>query len=249
MVDGDCEVHETWIDAARSALENDCCLAGVFGRLRERYPDATVYNRMCDFEWDVPVGDAKSCGGIAMFRVGPFLEAGGYSDNLIAGEEPDLCLRLRRSGWKIRRIAADRAFHDAAMSRFSQWWRRAQRAGHAFAELSYRHGLQADAVWPRQMSSAVLWASVGLVGVLNLSAGVLLSARFLLLSGLVGMCLFALQGLRVAKGRISQGARPSDAFAWAGLIMIAKFAELQGVLLFHIRRLVGRTPSIIEHKR
>ena len=41
---------------------------------------------------------------------------GGFRDDLIAGEEPELCVRLRAAGWRIwRLLESDMAFHDAAM--------------------------------------------------------------------------------------------------------------------------------------
>jgi len=57
MIDGDCEVQRGWIDAALKALrdEPDCAL--VFGRRRERYPERSVYNALCDDEWNAPIGN------------------------------------------------------------------------------------------------------------------------------------------------------------------------------------------------
>ena len=68
MVDGDCELDPAWIDHAVLALAAEPTLAIVFGRCRERYPTASVYNALCDDEWDGPIGLVDSCGGIAMVR-------------------------------------------------------------------------------------------------------------------------------------------------------------------------------------
>ena len=57
------------IEQAYSALANQPNLAIVCGRLRERFPEQSIYNRLCDMEWDTPVGETKACGGIAMMRV------------------------------------------------------------------------------------------------------------------------------------------------------------------------------------
>ena len=77
LVDGDCEVVPGWIDAAVTKLESDPKLAVVCGRRRERHPEASVYNRLCDHEWDTPVGPAKACGGDAMMRLSALREVGG----------------------------------------------------------------------------------------------------------------------------------------------------------------------------
>ncbi|MBC7172600.1 MAG: glycosyltransferase family 2 protein, partial [Polyangiaceae bacterium] len=111
FVDGDCEVVRGWLDAARKRLEERPELAVVCGRRRERHPEASIYNRLCDMEWDTPVGDALACGGDAMMRVEAFEKAGGFNPDVIAGEEPELCLRLRMLGYRIERIAHDMTLH------------------------------------------------------------------------------------------------------------------------------------------
>src|SRR2546428_105430 len=93
FVDGDCEVAEGWIDRAKRELENRPEVAVVCGRRRERFPEASIYNRLADLEWDTPVGEAESCGGDAMMRVGAFRAAGGVDPDVAAAEEPGLCPR------------------------------------------------------------------------------------------------------------------------------------------------------------
>ena len=67
-------------------------------RLGERFPDMSVYNRLIDEEWNVTPGDVKYCGGDVMLRSAALQQAGGYRATLIAGEEPELCVRLRQRG-------------------------------------------------------------------------------------------------------------------------------------------------------
>src|SRR5438094_132332 len=52
FIDGDCELRQGWIAAAARQLREDPRAAIVAGRLRERSPDASLYNRLCDIEWD-----------------------------------------------------------------------------------------------------------------------------------------------------------------------------------------------------
>jgi GT2 family glycosyltransferase len=140
FIDGDCALQPGWIDTAQAFLDENPQAAVVHGRRRERYPEATVYNQLCDWEWDRPPGQAISCGGDAMMRVAAFQAVGGYDPHLIAGEEPELCVRLRAAGWQIWCLDAEMTLHDAAMTRFGQYWRRARRAGHAYAEGAAMHG-------------------------------------------------------------------------------------------------------------
>ncbi len=140
FVDGDCELLRGWRADAIAFLDATPGAAVVCGRRRERYPEASVYNQLCDHEWNTPVGVAESCGGDSLMRVSAFAEAGGFSPGLIAGEEPDLCHRIRQQGWTIHRIDSDMTIHDAAMTRFVQWWQRNRRSGYAYAEALARRG-------------------------------------------------------------------------------------------------------------
>lgn len=157
FIDGDCELVPDWFAAALETLQADPTLGVVCGRRRERHPDASPYNWLCDDEWNTPVGLAETCGGDALFRLAAFRAGNGFSPELIAGEEPDLCHRVRAAGWRIRRINHDMTVHDAAMTRFSQWWQRNRRSGYATAEALARRGRRNPRMW-REVLSNLFWA-------------------------------------------------------------------------------------------
>lgn len=157
FIDGDCELVPGWLDRALAAIRSDEGLAAVCGRRRERNPAGTPYNRLCDHEWNTPVGLRETSGGDALFRVEAFRAVSGFREDLIAGEEPDLCHRIRRQGWRIRRIDAEMTIHDAAMTRFSQWWQRNRRSGYAIAEGFALRGAGNTRLL-RDVVSNVLWA-------------------------------------------------------------------------------------------
>src|SRR5690606_9661513 len=69
VIDGDCELRPGWIAAALRAFAEHPRAVVVCGRRRERHPEASVYNRLCDREWDTPVGQAAACGGDALMRL------------------------------------------------------------------------------------------------------------------------------------------------------------------------------------
>lgn len=231
MVDGDCEVQPGWITTARSFLADRPDIAVVCGRRRERRPGDSVYNRLCDAEWDMPVGAAAACGGDALMRYAPLRDVGGYDPALIAGEEPDLCLRLRRAGWGIWRLEAEMTLHDAALLRFGQWWRRTRRAGHAFAEGDARYGAGPERHWRRETRRALVWGA----GV-PLAAGL---AAVLHPAGLLILLAWPLQALRLLPRLGAEGAVFS---------VIGKIAEAQGAIGFYLGRLRGRRRGIIEYK-
>ena len=158
FVDGDCEVAPDWIPAAGAHLEAHPEVAAVCGRRRERAPDASIYNRLTDMEWDTPVGERNSVGGDSLFRVDAFVEAGGFDPSLIAGEEPELCFRVRRNGHRIHRIDREMSLHDADLRRFGQWWRRQARSGHAYAESAFLHRRAEERFLLRNVASIVFFA-------------------------------------------------------------------------------------------
>lgn len=158
FVDGDCELDRGWLARAPAVLAASDDVAIVCGRRRERFPERSVYNRLCDREWDTPVGDAEACGGDFLVRVDAFRSVGGFTPDLIAGEEPDLCFRLRARGLRILRIDAEMTLHDAAMTEFRQWWLRNVRSGHATAEALARRGARGDRRQLRLVASNLAWS-------------------------------------------------------------------------------------------
>ena len=241
FVDGDCEVAPEWIAAAGRAIDGDPQIAVVCGRRRERHPDASVYNRLCDLEWDQPPGPTDACGGDALMRVAALRAVEGYDPSLIAGEEPELCLRLRRRGWKILRIAAEMTRHDAAMTRFGQWWRRMVRAGHAFAEVSTRHAGEPERYWAKPTRSNWMWG-VGLP-----VTSVALAAPSLGLS-LNLLWLYGVLGARVYRSDRRRGFSAPDARADAFFCVMSKFPQALGQMTYWRRRLTGSQGRLIEYK-
>jgi hypothetical protein len=113
-------------------------VAVVFGHRREIHPEASAYNRVLDLDWLSPAGPADYCGGDAILRRDMLEAVGGYDPGLIAGEEPEMCQRIRARGGVVLHIDEAMTGHDLAMTRWSQYWKRALRTGHAYAEVSGR---------------------------------------------------------------------------------------------------------------
>ncbi|MDB4985444.1 MAG: hypothetical protein JWN04_622, partial [Myxococcaceae bacterium] len=141
FVDGDCEVVEGWIEAARDLLANDAGLVAVTGVRRERYPEQTIFNELCDVEWQLGAyGETDRFGGDVMIRAAALEQVGGYNPSVIAAEDDELAVRLHAAGGRILRIDRKMTVHDAAIERLSQWWQRAKRAGHGYAQVEHLHG-------------------------------------------------------------------------------------------------------------
>ena len=235
FLDGDCALQPGWLPAARAFLRERPACGAVCGRRRERHPEASVFNMLCDLEWDTPPGEARACGGDALMRVEALRAVGGFREDLIAGEEPELCVRLRAAGWTIWRLEREMTLHDAAMTRPSQWWRRARRGGYAFAEGAFLHGAPPERHWVRETRRAIAWGAL-------LPAGAVAGALALTPWALLLLLAYPLQVLRLA-GRAGRAGRLAALFH-----VLAKFPEALGALEFHARRRIGRRAALIEYK-
>ena len=233
FLDGDCEIQPQWIATAAAFLEDHPEAAVVCGRRRERAPDASIYNQLIDMEWDTPIGPAKACGGDALMRLDALEQAGLYNPDLIAGEEPELCVRLRANGWQIWRIDAEMTLHDAELTRFGQWWRRAQRGGFAFAEGAALHGRAPERHFVTETRKALIWG-------LALPLVIVLAALLLSPWALLGVAIWPLQVLRLR--------RRGEPWASAIFLTLSKFPEAQGALQYYWRRLSGGRVALIEYK-
>jgi glycosyltransferase involved in cell wall biosynthesis len=241
FVDGDCEVLPGWLKKAQRELETCPEVAVVCGRRRERFSEATIYNRLCDIEWDTPIGEATACGGDAMMRVSAFKQVRGFNPQLIAGEEPELCVRLRLQGWTIIRIDADMTLHDAAMTRFNQWWLRCVRAGYAYAEGSWLQGGTSERHWVKESKSIWLWGFI--VPFFALGGALFTKVGSLVL--LLGYPLMAYKIYRYVKQRNYSS---KDTALYTMSCLASKFPQAQGQVQFHINRLLKRNVCLIEYK-
>jgi glycosyltransferase involved in cell wall biosynthesis len=247
-VDGDCEIHSGWISAGLVALRAEPDVAAVFGRLRERFPARSIYNALFDDDWNVPIGEAAIFGGITLFRVSALRQVNFYAPTMIAGEEPDLAMRMRKCGWRLRRIDAEMGFHDVDITRFAQWWKRSRRTGHAYGELAYRHPDARNPNWPRTTRSIIFWGGVMplfLAGAVMLA--VFNSSRWWLLAGLVLLC-WPIRIFQYALRKLRAGLNVKLAGASGALLMIGMTSQLMGFVEYHRNRLMGRASQLIEHK-
>jgi len=234
FVDGDCEFIDGWFENALSALvldkEKDS-LAVVFGLCKERFPNASIYNDEADRGWKIPAGYTETCGGNTFVSVKAFNTVGGFNQALIAGEEPDLCLRLRRAGWKILSIPYDMVWHDVNILKFSQWANRAVRTGHAFAEVCWINRNFSEHYWRKHNIRIFGW------GILLPTIIVLLS--FLQLSFLWLFFIYPLQMARIAK---------KEGWVYAYFCVLVKFPQAVGQSKYFINNFLGKKSKLIEYK-
>jgi len=242
VLDGDCEFQSGWIQIAYEFIQANESAAVVCGRRRERSPDASRFNLLCDLEWDTPIGQAGSCGGDALFLLSAFNEVGGYNPSVIAGEEPELCVRLRGKGYTVHRLDHEMALHDASMTKFSQYWKRAKRAGHAYAQGADMHGALPERHCVKQTRSAIVWGliiPIVAIGLAWWTYGISIG---------VYLVLVCFQCWRIRRGELGRGRSKPHATLLAVFIMIAKYAQASGVLLYWYRKVMKKQATLIEYK-
>jgi glycosyltransferase involved in cell wall biosynthesis len=239
FVDGDCELAPGWLEAAAAFLERQADVAAVCGRLRERYPDQSVYNWLCDREWDCPTGEVRSFAGNVMIRAEALKGAIGYREDVIAAEEDELSVRLRQAKWRIWRLADEMALHDAAMLHFRQWWRRTCRTGYAFAQGSHLHGAPPELHFVREARRAMIW---GLLLPIACVIATIALPRF-------GWLAWLVYPLQFARLTVNNPGSPSDRARLAFFQLLARFPEALGLAMFWRDRLLRRHPRLIEHKQ
>ena len=242
FIDGDCVLDAAWIDFAADFLSQRSDLAIVGGLCNEMNPQASVFNRIGGLEWnDFAPGEAASCGGNLMVRVRAFQEAGGFHPGMIAGEEPELCFRLRQAGWRIWRVDRPMVQHDLAMFRIGQWWRRCRRGGHAQAEFAFLHRNTTERPKRRENRSAWMY-------------GLAIPALALVLAWPTrgwSLALFLIYPLQIARTALRfrrRGWQSGDAWLYALQCISAKFPQMVGQMRFHLGRIFGKRSAIIEYK-
>lgn len=238
FIDGDCELIETWPQQALSFLVSNPSACAVSGRRRERFPRQSIYNQLCDWEWEGPEGACSYFGGDVMIRVSAFGQIAGYREDLIAGEEPELCVRLRGAGWYIWRLNAEMTLHDAAMIRFSQWWWRTVRGGYAFAQGASLHGRAPERHWLWESRRTLLW-------------GIWLPVVCILVSltlGGWGWLVWLIYPLQILRQTTRNRGSIRDRVALAVFQVLARFPEGLGYLSFILDTIRRRKARIIEYK-
>jgi len=247
FVDGDCEMVDGYLDAAVHTMLARPDITVVTGRRKERYPEASIYNRLCNMEWGREIGEIESCGGDMMVRTEAFKSVRMFNPGMIAGEEPELCVRLRKIGGKIYRIDQDMTIHDADMQKFSQWWTRAIRGGHAYAEGAALQGQSPERHKVRQVYSAVFWS--GIIPIMTIFSAI----GSLVFPGLI-IVLFALLLsyllliVKIINYMQKKGVNKSEATLYSVFCAIGKFPNLIGIIRYWMHRLRGRKSTLIEYK-
>ena len=237
FVDGDCTLEPGWLTHAARALDETPDIGIITGWRSEISPMASVYNQMCEFEWHRPAGDITACGGDMMVRRTVFEALGGFNAKVIAAEDDEFCVRVRKFGSRVHRLPIPMTHHDAAMTRFSQWWQRAIRSGHGFAQVGDLHPQHFVKERRRVWLYGAALPFLGLVGAVLfpwLLAGVLL--------------VYFASYARTVQGLRKDGLDLTSALHHGLLLFLSKFPNLIGAVRYWKRKRRGWDMEIIEYK-
>ncbi len=225
---------------------DDPTVAIVFGNRRESDPRGSIFNRVLDLDWMTPFGLADSCGGDALVRRSVLEQVGGFDERLIAGEEPEMCRRIRSLGFSIVHVDRAMTLHDLGITRLSQYWRRAARTGYAYAEVSERFRATDSQLWNREAHRNLIHGGA----MLALVADPILIA---VASGSVLPVLIAVAIIMML------AARTASRFRWKSADFTTRFlyglhSHLQqipilfGQIKYRANCRYGRTAQLIEYK-
>lgn len=247
FIDGDCLLVPGWVAAGALHLELRTDLGIVTGWRSELDRNRSIYNAICDFEWHRPAGIIQACGGDMMVRAEAFLALGGFNPKVIAAEDDEFCARMRKAGMGIERLPLPMTRHDAAMTRFSEWWRRAVRSGHGFAQVGHLHPDHFRPERRRVWLYGLFLPLLVLVGLVLFLFGAV-SAEGLLIVSALAAAVYGLSWLRTAQGLIHASLPRHEALHQALYLSLSKFPNLLGMLAYHFRRWLQRDMHIIEYK-
>lgn len=245
FLDGDTILHPDFINHALPHFA-DPKIAAVWGHLRELAPEASVYQRVLNLDWVYRFGFTEFCGGNALMRREALEKVNGYNEALIAGEEPEMCQRMRAFGYSILHIDQPMVLHDLGITRWSQYWRRTTRTGHAFAEVSTLLRDTATPLWRYDALRNLVHASI-LVTVFGLGAGASLIAGTFwpFLASLGFLSALVVRTVWKARWKSKQ---------WFSLLLYGLHSQFQhiptaiGQLSYYYNRWRGRRRHLIEYK-
>ncbi|HEY0308950.1 MAG TPA: glycosyltransferase family 2 protein [Acidobacteriaceae bacterium] len=244
FLDGDTILDPDFVRTVLPSLADDTIVA-VCGNRRESHPERSIYNRVLDLDWNGPAGLVDYCGGDALFRRSALQLCNGYDPSLIAGEEPDLCRRLRAHGLHILHIDTPMTMHDLAITRFSQWWRRHTRTGYAYAQISERYRHTPIPLWLRESKANILRA-VALTLLFNISILCAL-AVWSIWPLIFGLLFFATLVQRTALKARDKAADIPTRMAYGVHSHLQQIPIFIGQLNYRTRRRKTR-PQLVEYK-
>jgi cellulose synthase/poly-beta-1,6-N-acetylglucosamine synthase-like glycosyltransferase len=245
FLDADTELAPDFVADSIGAFR-DPHIAVVFGDRREGNPRASVFTRVLDLDWLQAPGAADFCGGDAVMRRSALQDVNGFDETLIAGEEPELCWRLRSRGWQVVHVDRTMAAHELGITRLSQYWRRAVRTGYGYAEVSERFRYTESPLWRAEVKRNRI---NGVVILLLIMGSLVLGAmRRSAIPIMVAISIFIALAVRTAVRNRWKGADSVTLFLYGLHSHFQQIPILLGQIKYHWQRWRGVSSELIEYK-
>lgn len=238
FIDGDCVLDQDWIPKALSALTEMPRVGILTGWRTEVEPDASIYTRMAEHEWHRPAGDAEACGGDMIVRRRVLEATGGFTEMVVAAEDDEFCIRARAAGWRVYRLPIVMTYHNLGMTTFTQWWKRAERTGHGYAQVGHLHRGYFQAPRRRVMLYGL---ALPVLIVIAMSAHLPVLAAFASLT-------YVVSWVRTSWILQRDGASVIMAVQHALFLSLSRLPEMIGFARYYWRRITGKRMQLIEYK-
>ena len=218
-------------------------VACVTGVIEEVNPRANIYMLVSSFDWYIPPGFWRLAGGNVLVHADAIRRHGGYDERLVAGEEADLCYRLRHDGWQILQTGRPMVRHDLAMRRFRHYWRRAVRTGLSYGMIALRFRRRREKMWLREtllnLTEVAVWIAIIACAIAMRSPAVAL-----VLPGLIAARILWI----AARTRSGRRAPLTHCLAYAAHCQFSRIPMSLGHLLAFKHTCAGTQPQLIEYK-
>jgi glycosyltransferase involved in cell wall biosynthesis len=244
FLDGDTMLESHFVSDSLH-LFDDPQVAMVFGDRRE-IDTASIYNRVLDLDWLSAPGEVELCGGDALVRRSVLELVKGYDENLIAGEDAELCSRIRGAGLKIVHLPQRMTGHDLAIHRFSQYWRRSVRTGFAYAEISHRLNGAPLPIWSREAHRNLTRGSAWML--ILFGAPILSVSTHSLIPVVIMIAIVLILAARTAHRSKWRCTDLGTRFLYGLHSQLGHIPILFGQLKFYRSRMRGRAERLIEYK-
>ena len=135
FIDGDMTIAPQYLREAVLLIGKDG-VAGVIGRLKERYADRNFIAHILEYPWaarEAGFVDAPGAGGTLLRTA--LAEVDGYNAEILRGQETELGYRLRQRGYKIILIDQTMGTHDYEVHNLVDLWKWYATKGRSFMRI------------------------------------------------------------------------------------------------------------------
>ncbi|MBC8412619.1 MAG: SLBB domain-containing protein [Nitrospira sp.] len=238
FLDSDTSIDQDWFERAIPEFKEDT--GAVQGELKEKHPEASIYNWLGDLEWNALVGECESFGGNVLIRRQILKKTGGYDEVMVGGEDPELSRRVRMQNWKILQIDAPMAKHDLAMTKIKQYIKRGYRTGYSFAAVAMHHDCNKGGFWLYETGRICVRGGVSLLLTAAALSGAGIDIKFIILLLPALMLLFYPLLFSVTKIAREKQLGRQEARIYAAHCSIIVIPQFLGIIRYLAGRLTGR---------